>query len=314
MLLKAGLVDKKQKVMDAKNGKSIGFEKCVNLGRTHLALTDEECGVLRAIDALRDDEQHWLTKISEGMLYLHCRAGTTLFDELLQRMFGESLSQFIPHRVLPLSSEIPRDIQILLDEDFTQIGQLLQPGKRKRTEARAQIRGLLAIEAHVRDDAQVSKKDVDRVERAIRRNATRDQVFPLLSTIGIDQTGEGVEVKVTFVKRGGAPVHFVVGDEAVDAGAVREVDLQRKYHWSKKELSDKLGLTTSRCIALRWRLGIDDDLDCHHDFTFGKTTFRNYSDNAFTRMRDALADGLDMSEVYEKYSKSNRGKISFQQE
>jgi hypothetical protein len=66
MLLKAGLVQVGAKVFDKRDGRSIGFERCLNLGREHLALSDEETGTLRAIDALRDDEQHWLTQCSEG--------------------------------------------------------------------------------------------------------------------------------------------------------------------------------------------------------------------------------------------------------
>ena len=223
MLLKAGLVQSKQQVMDRKDGRAIGFDKCVNLGREYLKITDDEAGTLRAIDALRDDEQHWLTKVSEGVLYQYCRAGTTLFDDLLMRIFDESLCDYIPHRVLPISSEPPRDIQLVLDDDFAQIAQLLAPGKRKRTEVRSRIRALLALEAQVREDGIVSKKDVDRVERAVRSGGTREQVFPRLSEIASDLSGEGVEIKVRFVKGTGVPVQFVPPGDDVAAGAVREV-------------------------------------------------------------------------------------------
>jgi len=102
MLLKAGLVQRGQRVFDVRDGRSFGFEKCINLGREHLNITDEEAGTLRALGALRDDEQHWMTTVAEGLLYLHCRAGTTLFNDLLQRIFDDSLAKYIPRRVLPL--------------------------------------------------------------------------------------------------------------------------------------------------------------------------------------------------------------------
>jgi hypothetical protein len=307
MLLKAGLVQRGQKVFDAQDGRAIGFEKCVNLGREHLGITEEEAGTLRAINALRDDEQHWMTTVSEGVLYIHCRAGTTLFGDLLDRVFADSLANHLPRRVLPLSSEPPQDIQILLDDDFKQIQQLLAPGSRKRPDARARIRALLAIEAHIREDGLVSKKDVDRIEKAIKAGGTREQVFPQLSEIDTAVAGTGVEVQVRFVKSGGVPVVYIGADDDVAAGAIREVDLQRKFHWSKTGLAEKLGLSSGRCKAIRWKLDVDDDEDCRHDFVFGRLTHRRYSDNAHTRMRDAINGGLDIESVYLEYVAAGHG-------
>lgn len=307
MLLKAGLVQRGQNVFDSRDGRAIGFEKCVNLSREHLNVSEEEAGTLRAVDALRDDEQHWMTTVSEGLLYIHCRAGTTLFDDLLQRVFDDSLVRYIPRRVLPLSAEPPRDIQLLLDEDYHQIAQLLAPGNRKRPDARARIRALLAMEAHVREDGLVSKKDVDRVERAIRAGGDRSQVFPRLSEIGTSLAGEGVEIQVRFVKKGGVPVRYIAAEDDVAAGAIRQVDLQNKYHWSKAELATKLGLDTGRCKALRWQLGIDEGDDYRHDFVFGSQTHRQYSDNAYRLMDDALKGTMDLEAVYRQYVRSGHG-------
>jgi hypothetical protein len=308
MLLKAGLVQRGQKVFDTKSGRALGFEKCVNLGRMHLGITDEEAGTLRAIDALRDDEQHWLTIASEGVMYLHCRAGTTLFDDLLSRVFGDRLGHHLPNRVLPLSSEPPGDIQVLLDRDFEEIARLLAPGSRKRPDARARIRGLLAMEAHSREDGLVSKKDVDRVEKAIRAGGKREEVFPTLTELSTSISGSGVELQVRFVKSGGLPVKMISADEEVAAGAIREVDLQRKFHWSKADLASKLGLDSGRCKALRWRLEVEDDDSCTHDFIFGRSTHRQYSDNAYTRIRDAFQDGLDVDTVYREYVNADYGR------
>lgn len=306
MLLKAALVQRGLSVMDPRDGKSIGFSKCVNLSTQHLGITAEQAGVLRAIDALRDDQQHWLTELSEPLLYVHCRAGTTMFDDFLSRWFDDSLATHLPHRVLPISAEPPQDLQLLLDREYSQIAELLMPGRRKRPDARARIRGLLALEAHAREDTLVSKKDVDRVERAIRAGAKRDQIFPSLSDLGIDTTGDGVGVQVRFVKTGGAPVRLV-GSEEVTAGAVRQVDLQKKFHWTKTQLAEKFKLDSGRCRALRWYLGVEDDEDCRHDFVFGSQVHRQYSDNAYTRMRDGQSE-LDIADVYAEYLAHDRGR------
>lgn len=301
MLLKAGLIQQNVKVFDARDGRAIGFEKCVNLGREHLGISESEAGTARAIDALRDDEQHWLTECSEGLLYIHVRAAVTLFDDLLQRHFADRLTNHWPHRVLPISAEPPRDIQTLIDEEYKQIRQLLTPGKRRRPDARARIRSLLAMEAHINEGVVISKRDVDRVERAIKKGGKRKRVFPQLSKLGTEVDGDGVTVKVRFSKTDGMPVRLVGADEKVDAAALREVDLQRKYHWSKQDLAEKLGLTQPRCLALRRHLGIDEDDKFRHDFKFQSQVHRQYSDNAYRAMKTALEDGIDMDEIWQRH-------------
>jgi hypothetical protein len=177
MLLKAALVEKNVQVFDKRLGRSIGFEKCVSVGAEKLQLDAEQRGLLRAIDALRDDEQHFLGELNEGLLYLHVRGGVTLFADVLERQFGEKLAEHLPGRVLPISTDPPGDFDVLLDEQYTQIASLLRPGKRRRTEARAQIRALLAMEAHVVEDVLVTEKDVNRVEKAIKSGRARREVF-----------------------------------------------------------------------------------------------------------------------------------------
>jgi hypothetical protein len=63
MLLKAGLSEKKVKVFDSRSGRSIGFERCLALASEHLSVTADQTGTLRTVDALRDDEQHWLGQV-----------------------------------------------------------------------------------------------------------------------------------------------------------------------------------------------------------------------------------------------------------
>jgi hypothetical protein len=158
MLLKASLVEKRVRVLDRTKGRSIGFDKCVRLGSEHLRLSESQRGLLRTIDALRDDEQHYFGSLSEGLLYTHVRAGFTLFADLLDEFFNEKLANQLPTRVLPISTDPPAEIDVLIDEQYRQAQELLQPGKRRRADARAFIRGLLAMEGHVADDVLVTEK------------------------------------------------------------------------------------------------------------------------------------------------------------
>lgn len=70
--------------------------------------------------------------------------------------------------------------------------------------------------------------------------------------------------------------------------AIREVDLQKRFPWTAKTLAAKLELATAKTRALRWKLGTDNDPGCTHDFVFGSQRHRMFSDNAHSRLRDAL--------------------------
>lgn len=309
MLLKAALVQSRDKrVIDPVTGRSIGFKKCLTYAAENsvIKLEDADAGTLRAINAMRDDEQHWFNIVSEQLLYLHARAGVTLFDELLERVFNEHLADRLPDRVLPLSTDPPRDLELIIDEEYAQITALLQPGRRAGHEARARLRTLLAMEAHIDPDAGVSDKDVTRVERAVRDHSPRDQVFPKLNEIETTIDDGGITVTVHFSKKQGAPVRFVA-DETVPAAAIRVVDLQRKYHRSAQDLADALGLTRARSTALRRHLMLDQDETCSHLFELGAVRSLRYSDNAFTRMRDTIAT-IDMDEIWRAHSPNRKDK------
>lgn len=304
MLLKAALVQRRQRVMDPATGRSYGFEKCVNLAKEHLKLSEADAGVLRAIDSMRDDEQHYHAILDEALLYTHCRAAVPIFDSVLQLAFEQKLADQLPVRVLPLSTRPPEDLQMLIDAQFSQVRRLLKPGTRRQAEARAMIRGLLALEAHTSDrTVEVSEQDVSRVVKGVRDGKTRAQVFPRLGTLGTEVSdGGALQVQVKFVRNdpSAVPVTFVSGAE--DAAAIRIQDLQVKYHWSPTALANKLKLSTPQAKALRWKLGIEDDDACRHVFRFGKSAHPMYSDNALAKMREAMqAPGFDGKQAWQEY-------------
>jgi|SRR5579863_1929267 len=223
MLLKAVLVQNKVRVFDKVTGKSIGFEKCVRLCKAQHELTETEAGVMRAVDALRDAAQHWFVFVAEDILYLNTRALITAYDACLKRSLDTDLSSHFPQRVLPISTLPPGDFEFLVDREYRLVHDLLQPGRRARDEARARIRTLLAMEAIVADEVEISERDIDRVERAIKANTEFLDVFPRLATVGTDTNNEGINLVVHFTKKQGAPVRYVGGDDPADAAAVREV-------------------------------------------------------------------------------------------
>lgn len=171
MLLKAVLVQGKAAVFDKATGKSIGFEKCLRLCQSSHGLKPEEAGIMRTVDAMRDASQHWFIFVSEDLLYMHTRAVISAFDDYMKRALDADLHTHIPPRVLPVSTKPPGDFEFLIDREYTLIGELLRPGKRQRDEARARIRSLLAMEALTTDEVEISEKDIDRIEKAVKAGA-----------------------------------------------------------------------------------------------------------------------------------------------
>lgn len=307
MMLKAGLTNNRVTVFDKETARSIGFEGCLRLAGENLRLDLSDIGVLRTVDSLRDDEQHWLGTVSEELLFLHARATVGVLDKIMRTAFDDALADHLPSRALPITTQPLDDFDVLIDRQYSQITDLLQKGKRRRPEARSLIRGMLAMEGHAAEDVKVSERDVNRVEKGMKEGKDLTDVFPRLTTVHAAIEGDGPAVTVQFTKKRGAPVHFVPADDPAESAAVREVDLQRKFHWTATTLAEKLGLTGPKATALRRHLDIDDDPSCIHEFQFGGVKHIRYSDNAFTRMRDALNDpATNMETIWKKYGFGGR--------
>ena len=297
MLLKAVLVQGKSKVFEKDTGRAIGFERCLGLCSANHQLTDEEAGIMRAIDAQRNAAQHWFVLVSEDLLYMQLRALITAFDAYLKRKLDVALQEHIPPRILPISSTPPGDFEFLVDKEFNYVRELLQPGRRVRDEARARIRSMLAMEAIVTEEVGISERDIDRIEKAMRGSAGFTAVFPRLATVGTSTEGEGVSLVVHFSKKQGAPVQYVGGDDPAAAAAVREVDLRKKFHMQRTELAQKMGLSAPKAKVVRKHLEIDEDASCCHVFEFGSQRIPCFSDNALRRMGQALPE-IDMAELW----------------
>jgi len=265
-------------------------------------LTSDEAGVMRAIDSLRDAAQHWYVFVAEDMLYLQTRALITAFDEYLKRALNGQLIDHIPSRVLPVSTLPPGDFEFLIDREYTLVAELLKPGRRARDEARARIRSMLALEAIAVEEVEVSERDIDRIEKAVKAGRELNDVFPRLATVGTTTNGEGVNLTVHFSKKVGAPVRYIGGDDPAEAAAVRQFDLQKKFHLSATELNRKLKISVGKSKLLREHLGIEADANSRHVFEFGSQKIPRFSDNAFRAMEEWMAAN-DIEELWKNRQK-----------
>ncbi|WMI98147.1 hypothetical protein RBU55_21605 [Pseudomonas chlororaphis subsp. aurantiaca] len=286
MLTKALLVQKSKPVFDKERGIAIGLDKALNVATSNGYMTSAQAGAIRAMDTMRDAAQHWMIVVPEDALFVTARALLTTLDEVLVEHFADALANNLPLRVMPLSTTALPSFDILVDREFRHIAELLAPNKRARDEARGRIRTLLAMEAHVSETVKVSERDIDRIEKAIKDGTQVDQVFPRLIALASNITGEGPTLRVHFSRKDGAPVRYVSGDDPEAAGAIREVDLQKKYHLSPTALAEKLGLSLSKCKALREMLGIDGDQANMMTFEFGSQKHPRFSDNALRILQE----------------------------
>lgn len=293
MLTKALLVQKGQSVFDNEKGTSIGIERALNIAQSKGWISAAQAGSIRVIDAMRDQAQHWMIVVAEDALYINARALITTLDEILTEHFQDTLADNLPVRVLPLSTQPLPDFLMLVNREYAQIRDLLAPGRRARDEARGRITALLAMEAHVCEEVAVSKRDLDRIEEAIKMNEPVERVFPRLLTLSTNIEGEGPTIRIRITRDTDAPaIRYVSGDDPEGAAAIREVDLQKKYHWSPSALAAKLELSANKAKAVRDYLRIDENPANVMVFEFGSQKHPRYSDNALRVIREAITPKL----------------------
>ncbi|MHB8153284.1 MAG: hypothetical protein ACYDG3_09505, partial [Bacillati bacterium] len=193
------------------------------------------------------------------------------------------------------------DLDVLFNSEFDQIKKLLAPGRRQRDEARGKIRSLLAVEAHAADEVEVLEKDVNRIEKAVKAGKGIAEVFPRLTSLSSTTMGEGVQIEVTIVKKGGAPIRYVAGDDPTEFAAVRTVDLQRRFRYPSTLLGKHVDLTPHQFYAVRQQLNLDNDPTSSHVFEFESQRIKRYSDDAIVKIREFLK-GNDLAAVVKAYN------------
>ena len=241
--------------------------------------------------------------MSEDLLYVQAQAASTLFDAVLHKGFRERLADCIPKRVLPVSTKPPKDVQLLIGNELEQIDELLVKGSRKGAIAAARLRPLLAMANASRiDPERVSEQDV---RKAVRRRRNGDEwaiVLPDVAQLRLDTSGEGTVVLLRIKKDAEVGVRIANDNEPVSGFLVKqEVNIWDKYNLGRDDLANKLGLSGPRTSAVIMELGIQEDTECFKILRRKKTELKGYSKKALDRMRQALAEGLDVEEVWHKH-------------
>ena len=304
MLLKAIIKDRTGTVHAEGDKYTYGFDKCLDVMQNPLRMISaDERMALSILDGLRDTSVHYFQVMSEDLLYIQAQAATTLFDAILHRGFGASLADFIPSRVLPISSKPPKDVRLLIGSELQQIDELLVKGSRRGAIAAARLRPLLTITSASRTDGErVSENDV---REAVRRRRNGDEwtvVLPDVAQLRLDTTGEGSALYLRIKKDAAIGVR-IAGDGKLVSGYLvkQEINIWDKYNLGRDDLAEKVGLSGPRTSAVIMELGIQEDAECFKTLRRKKSVFKGYSKKALDRITDALASGLDVEAAWSRH-------------
>lgn len=299
MLLKAAIVHRGGSIRKPDEKNTIGFDSCVRRCFSDAKLrflSEEQTLTLQAVNGLRNAAQHYLVEMSEGHLYLHAQTGITLFADLFHTVFGEDLASVLPSRTLPISTVAQLDPITLFAEEVDEVRRLLQPNRRRTTEAEARLRPLAILDGTIRGEKlQPGAKQLSRIGKQITAGEKLDDIFPGISAVAFVTEGDGPTLSLRLTKREGIPVQLVpegtAGASVVGVKRVNELDY---YSLGHKNLAEKLDLTPNRTTAAIWDRHIQEDDDCYREIKIGSAKFKRYSVKALRQLEDAImSEGID---------------------
>lgn len=310
MLMKAALLQRGKPIQRRRESRNITVASALRLlgDQGEKVLTESEVLSLTALSNVRDAAQHSVVMLSEQALFLQTQTAVTVFDKVLKEEFASGLADYLPSRVLPISTEPPASLELLVDKEVSQVKALLEPGRRKTAEAKARLRPLLAIDlAAAGEERTATPLEVDRAAKRLKEDRPWRDVLPNLAALTLDASGTGQTYSVRLAKARGAPaVKFAeTEDEAENAAIIREVDNEQRYPFGLKELARIAGLTAPQATAFVWKLSLKSDDKCCHTFQHGKSRFPQYSHEALKRVRDAVAKS-DPVEVQRQYRRRQK--------
>lgn len=316
MLLKAAIFQRTGTVRDDDDPLTFSLGKCIAKAADELQIvsTDERT-LLFAIKQDRDCATHDTIAMNDDLLWVHMRAGITVFRRLLRDELGQSLEEVLPTRVIPVSAAPPSDLTLLVEQELRAIAEINTPSSRRSVEVRARLRPLLSLDGSAtgRSD-RPTESEVTRAERALRAGADWRNVLPGLATLQIasaSPNGDGQEVVLRVGKDADSvPVRRARSGESEEALAYRGVSPFEEFGVKLTEFGDKLGITRYEGLALIDALELKSD-----DRSFfvqrtdrGNPIYQGLSARAVQLGRDALADdGFDLQAAVLAYNRKMRG-------
>jgi len=304
LLLKSIIINRGGKIRERGKKETIGFEKCVRkcLSEEPLkCISEDQALTIQVINSLRDAAQHHLLDISEQQLYIYIQAGVTIINDLLIAEYDANLSEFMPERVLPVSTEHPTDIISLFEHEFNDIREMVQPGSRKQIQARAKLRSMAIVESSLQGErTQPSPNDLKRIVQDIQDGKDCRDIFPGVSSLHISERDDGIPFSLRITKREGESVHIVPeGTPGATIVAVKRVNELGFYNLGLNQVSDKIGLTPPKTLAVIKHLRIQANEEFFKIIKIGSAEYKRYSQKVLNPLLEAIPE-LDLERVWEE--------------
>jgi hypothetical protein len=317
MLLKSIIFQKRGTVRDKGEALSHSLNRCVEICVSDLQIvTVDERTLLGAIKQDRDCATHDTIVMSEDLLWVHMRAGVSLFRRLLADELKQDLSDLLPGRVIPVSASPPSDLGLLVENELQEVRDLLAAGRRRTADAAARLRPLLSLDGSVtgRTD-QPTDAEVRRAEQAIRAGADWRKLLPGLASLTIAQAtpnGDAHEVVLRIGKdKDALPVRRARFGEDGEALAYRGVSPFEEFGIKLSEFGKRLGLGVNEGYAIVDALNIKDDDRAYfvRRTDSGNIMYQGLSARALDLAKQALAgDTFDLQKARSDYMTKVRPK------
>lgn len=304
MLLKASILHRGGSIREKRATQTIGFDACLRKGLSEgkvKFLDEEEVIAIQTINTLRDAAQHHLLDISEQHLYIQLQLGVSLFKKVFKSVFGEDLYSILPKRVLPIATQPPINIETLYSNEIAEIKTLLQPGKRKTTEAVSKLRSLAIMEGAIQGDKmQPANSQLNKLARSIKSGTGWESIFPGVASLKLTTEGAGPSIDLRFTKNEGIPINVVPeGTPGATVVGIRKINLLDFYNISSTQLAQKLGITEPKLRAIIKLNNIQESEDYYKEIRIGKTAFKRYSQKAFEKVSEIMkAKGFSMTKSW----------------
>ena len=308
--MKASIVHRGGRIRERGNSNTIGFNACIGQslsnGRIRY-LNEEQAHVLRVVNGLRDAEQHYHVTISEEQLYIHIQSGVTLFREILMDVFGKELADYLPNRVLPISTSPPVSIETLFDSEVAEIIKLLAPNKRRRVEAFARLRALSILEKSLTGDVdQPTDGEIGELAENLLAGHPWGVVFPGASIIEINAEGSELSLSLRISKKEGVAVRVVPEDTPGVPIVLKRVNELDYYCLGAKQVAQEVGLTLPKTVAVIHYLDLASDSEYYREFTLGRIPLKRYSRKSIDRIK-AILEETSLDEIWANRPDSMKG-------
>ncbi len=313
MLLKASIIERGGKITQDGKAETIGMGQCIRqcLSNEKIKfLSAEEVLVLQTLNSLRDAAQHYIIDLSEQQLYFHAQSGLTLFRDIAKNVFEVDLETRLPERVLPLSTIPPLEITAFFQSEILEIEKLLSPNSRKIVEAKEKLRALAIFEHSIQgNELQPTDGELKKVLDQIREKQSFDEIFPSVSAIQFTTNGYGPSIDLRITKKEDAtPITIVPeGTPGISVVAIKRVNELDFYSMNLTDLSQKVGINTTKLLTVIRELKIQEDIDCFKEIRIKKSIHKMYSMKALDTLKKSIPS-LDLEDVWKRNRTPYKGK------